>query len=189
MIKLLTDSYFHIYNRGNNNRVLFREDGDYLRFLKYYKKYAPRALNTFAFCLMNNHFHFLVYIPLTKYGKRIMPKFVSKQLSNVFNAYAQKYNIIYNGSGSLFEKHFKRKLIDSTEYLTRLIVYIHKNPWHHNIQPDFTNYPYSSYQICTSHKPTRLERSRVLTLFGGLEAFIRAHEESEIHLPSKYKFY
>ena len=125
MKKLLTDSYYHIYNRGNNKAILYRKKADYLRFLTYYKKYASQALDTYAFCLMPNHFHFLVYTPIRKNGNSLTPKFASKQLSNAFNGYAQKYNLIYNRTGSLFEKHFKRKVIDSTEYLRQLIIYIH----------------------------------------------------------------
>ena len=40
-----------------------------------------------------------------------------------------------------------------------------------------------------SHKSTNLERAKAIKLFGGMEAFINAHKEAELNLPSKYKFY
>jgi hypothetical protein len=54
--------YYHIYNRGINGENLFREKANYLYFLKLYDKYIEHVAETFAWCLMPNHFHLLVRI-------------------------------------------------------------------------------------------------------------------------------
>ena len=54
--------YYHIYNRGVNSCDIFRDEDDYLRFLKLYDKYIEPIADTFEWALMGNHFHLLVFI-------------------------------------------------------------------------------------------------------------------------------
>jgi len=55
----------------------------------------------------------------------------SQQFSKLFNSYAQAFNKRYSRHGNLFERPFKRKLIDNELYLKQVIMYIHNNPVHH----------------------------------------------------------
>jgi len=64
----------------------------------------------------------------------------SQYFSNLFNAYTKAINKNYNRSGSLFEKNFKRILIDDDSYLVQLVCYIHRNPQKHGITKDFRTY-------------------------------------------------
>ena len=54
--------YFHIYNRGNNGEDIFLEARNYAYFLKLYQKYICPIADTYAYCLLKNHFHFLIRI-------------------------------------------------------------------------------------------------------------------------------
>ncbi len=54
--------YYHIYNRGNNREDLFREERNYRYFLQLYVYHVYPIADTFAYCLMRNHFHLLVRI-------------------------------------------------------------------------------------------------------------------------------
>ncbi len=54
--------YYHIYNRGINSCNLFEQKSDFEYFLKLYEKYIDHVANTYAWCLMPNHFHFLIRI-------------------------------------------------------------------------------------------------------------------------------
>jgi len=54
--------YYHIYNRGNNRENIFLEERNYRYFLQLYLKYIEPIAWTFAYCLLRNHFHFLVRI-------------------------------------------------------------------------------------------------------------------------------
>jgi len=54
---LLFDTYYHIYNRGNNRENIFTQERNYEYFLKLYSKYIDPIAETFAYCLLRNHFH------------------------------------------------------------------------------------------------------------------------------------
>lgn len=56
------DRYYHIYNRGINSCKIFLELSNYKHFMQLYAKYIPCIADTYAWCLMGNHFHFLVRI-------------------------------------------------------------------------------------------------------------------------------
>ncbi len=184
-IPLENGKYYHIYNRGNNGIDLFYETENYNHFLKLYEKYIDPIAETFAWCLMKNHFHILVYIKepeeidITKpeYSSTDKPKTInsSKQFSNLFNAYTQAMNKRYNRTGSLFEKNFKRKVVASENYFQKLIFYIHNNPVHHRFTENIVEYPWTSYGTIISTKQTKLQRNRVLEAFNDLENFKYYH--------------
>jgi len=56
------DKFYHVYNRGNNKENLFYKSDNYEFFLRRYDEYFSRFLNTYAFCLLPNHFHMLVQV-------------------------------------------------------------------------------------------------------------------------------
>ena len=137
------DNFYHIYNRGINGASIFESDENMRYFLTLVEKHLSQNILILSYCLLKNHYHFLVRINCD--GK------VATQLfSNLFNAYAKAYNKQQNRTGSLFEKHFKRKKIFSNKYLRNLIIYIHRNPENHHIIDDFRKYNFSSYQEITS---------------------------------------
>ena len=59
---LLFDTYYHIYNRGNNGENIFVQERNYTHFLNLLFKYIEPIANTFAYCLLRNHFHLAVRI-------------------------------------------------------------------------------------------------------------------------------
>jgi putative transposase len=61
-IQLEYGGFYHIYNRGNNGETLFYKSDNYYHFLRLYDKYIDPIAETFAWCLMGNHFHLLVRI-------------------------------------------------------------------------------------------------------------------------------
>jgi len=192
-VKLEYGKVYHIYNRGNDSCDLFRSADNYLHFMRLYGEYIPPIAETFAWALMKNHFHLLVrirkeediaFMPLFRLdtnGRRIKEDHQraeplggfsdkkynpSSQFKHLFNAYAQSFNHAYQRTGSLFEKPFHRKEIDSSQYFRNTIIYIHRNPVQHGIVEDSADYPWSSYPTCLSTKPTHLEREKVLMTFG-----------------------
>jgi putative transposase len=170
-------NYYHIYNRGINREEIFIEDEHYFKFLSLCKKYIPRSSDVLAFCLLPNHFHFLVYI--LDYPDRVLPPCqggASLQLSHLFNAYAQWFNKRTDRTGSLFQRPFKRIKITDEDYLRKLIYYIHRNPLHHRKCENPENYLFSSYQNILSNQNTILKRDEVLEWFGGRANFIEFHK-------------
>jgi len=163
-IRLEPGKFYHVYNRGNNRENLFYNNGNYEYFLRKYDNYLTDYIDTFAFCLLPNHFHLLVRIKdkdlsgfknLTGLEKRI-----SKQFSNLFNSYAKSINIQQKRVGSLFQRPFKRIEITTTDYLANLVFYIHANPQKHKIIDDFRMYPWSSYDRILKNKPSKLNKKK-----------------------------
>lgn len=190
-IPLVSNHYYHIYNRGINGEKLFRNPANYTYFLKKYHQYIHPIADTFAYCLMGNHFHISLKIKsveeLTLTGFEPLSalktpedysKFISRQFSHLFNSYAQSINKAFGRTGGLFETPFKRELVENDEYLKQLICYIHLNPIKHNFTDNFRTYLHSSYHSILSDRPTNLKRQEVIELFGGSDAFIEYHEEN-----------
>lgn len=166
---LLQENWYHIYNRGIDGTSLFFEERNYHFFLKLLAKHVLPVAEIYAYCLLNNHFHLLV---------RILEQPVKKPhlgFSHLFNSYAQAINKQYNRSGALFERPFRRKLINSEAYLWRVLIYIHHNPVHHGFCHDFRAYRHSSYQAMLSNAETHLRRTEVLGWFDGRQGFIECH--------------
>ncbi len=135
-----TNGYYHIFNRGDNKEPIFLDEQDFFNFIKRLKivlGLAPvpnaghrgalqlRALpaNNFdilAYCLMQNHFHFLI--------KQLSNINVSQLISKVCISYAKYFNKKYERVGNLFQDTFKAKEILDDSYLKYVSAYIHNNP-------------------------------------------------------------
>ncbi|WP_292948355.1 transposase [Olleya sp. UBA1516] len=178
---LVEDTYYHIYNRGNNKEDLFIEERNYNYFLQLMKKHITSVCSVLSYCLLKNHFHFVV-----KTKENIKSKEISQAFSNLFNAYSKSINKKYNRTGSLFQDRFSRKKIEGETYLKNLILYVHLNPVHHGFIADFSQYKYSSYQVVLSNSPTKLNRTYVLSLFEDRLNFIKTHSCHKINNLEEY---
>ncbi len=96
------DHFYHIYNRSINGKTLFKTEENMRYFLQLAAKHLMSEMYIPAYCLMRNHFHLVIQVK--EDGNKATQAF-----SNLFNAYAKAYNKQQNRTGSLFEKHFKRK--------------------------------------------------------------------------------
>lgn len=181
---LLPGKFYHIFNRGNNSENLFYTHNNYLYFLKKYDHYLYNYLDLYAYCLLPNHFHLLVKVKKKKDFKVSQnPKvkddissIVSQQFSNLFNGYAKAINKQQARSGSLFQKNFKRIIINNHKYLTNLIYYIHTNPQNHGLIDNFSNWPYNSYAKYLITKESKLPKAEVLNWFGSAEEYKVYHD-------------
>jgi REP element-mobilizing transposase RayT len=177
---LIEGSYFHIYNRGVNGEDIFKEQRNYYYFLQQYTLYCSDVLETWAYALLKNHFHLLVYVKEnvvvpTHDGIGMLQLNASKQLSHFFNSYAQAVNKACNRTGPLFESPFERKLIDDDNYLTSMVYYCHYNPQRHEFVKDFKDWEFSSYHSILENNNNIIASQKVLDWFGGVFAFKNAH--------------
>jgi len=176
-VPLQYGKYYHIYNRGNNRENIFFEKRNYRHFLELYAKHIVPIADTCVYCLLRNHFHFLVRIKTVEEQETLRVLKPSQQFGNLFNAYAKAINKAYNRTGSLFQNPFGRIEVDSDAYFTWLVIYIHQNPQKHGLVDDFRTWPHSSYQTLLSTEPTRLKRDDVLAWFGGVDNFVVLHQQ------------
>ena len=172
---LLSGQYFHIYNKGNDGVAIFYSSDNYMYFMKKYKLLLGPYLDTFAYCLLPNHFHFLVRVKSSE--KKDFHLEVSHQFRRLFQAYALSINKQEGRSGSLFRKHFRRIHVDSMDYLRRLVFYIHFNPQKHQILQNFRDYPHSSYgSYILGVLDSFLEIEETVAWFNDIEDFVNYHD-------------
>lgn len=176
--------YYHIYNRGINSCDLFTEEDNYSYFLDLYEKYIDPIAETFAWVLMPNHFHLLIRlkdadkVDLTGFENLSGLKPPHQYFSNLFNAYTKAFNKRNKRHGSLFERPFKRKLIEDEVYLKQLVLYIHNNPVHHGFCSHPIEYGWNSYLSCVSIKPTKLNREETIGWFDDKANFKYMHNKT-----------
>lgn len=190
-IPLLPENYYHIYNHANGSDNLFLNPENYRYFLQRYATFINPIADTFAYCLMPNHIHFLIRIKAepdlqkacqykTRSRKILLeediPNYLSREFASLFSSYSQAFNRQNGRKGSLFMPNFKRKLVETEEYFTQLVYYIHANPVHHGFVKDLASWNYSSYHAFLSRKQTNLQRDEVLSWFGNVDSFKAFHE-------------
>ncbi len=202
---LINGEYYHIYNRGINRENLFITNDNYNHFLNLYEKYIHPIADTFAWCLMPNHFHLLIRIkeeaeidtlqlPIPKAfttcntGFSLKIKSPHLYFSDLFNAYTQGFNKYSCRTNSLFSRPFKRILVDTEIYLKQLIIYIHRNPVKHGFTKKCSDYTWSSYNAILSGNQTEVECKKVIEWFGDKTNFIKTHAKSEFELPEHMAF-
>lgn len=209
---MLPGNIFHIYNHANGRENLFAETKNYFFFLGRLSLHVLPVAYICAYCLMPNHFHLLVKIrqeeELNDYfqqkqtqrdktttgagvdnfcrvnDQQLLEQKVSKSFSNLFNSYTQAFNKMYGRKGSLFMQNMKREEVDSDGSFCKVVHYIHRNPVHHRFVNEIDQWPHTSYKLLLSKAPTKLERDYVLQVFGGLDWFIKYHQQP---IDPKYK--
>ena len=128
---------YHVFNRGNNRRRLFKSEEDFHCFLKILKKAQTQyPVKLFHYCLMNNHYHLLVQ----NVKKTALPKFMHwLQL-----AYVRFFKKKYQTTGHLFEERFRGPRIAEESYYLQCGRYIERNPVEAGLVSRAEEYPYSS---------------------------------------------
>jgi REP element-mobilizing transposase RayT len=80
------EAYYHIYNRGINSGKIFSTEENYLFFLSKFATYLNPVCDVFAYCLMPNHFHFIIKVK----SKEEIKNFVKAQ--NTTNTFVKVQN-------------------------------------------------------------------------------------------------
>jgi len=210
MNPLVPDTSFHIYNHANGFENVFKETENYRFFLEKYQLHISPIVETYAYCLMPNHFHLVVRIrkrevienlirnknislqentsKVLNFGRvsdNEIEKFLSKQFANLFSSYTQSFNKVYHRMGSLFIKNFKREPITDKTHFLNAIVYTHRNPIHHGFCKSFEEWPHSSYPGIIYGIEKIIETDKMLKMVGSIDDFIEMHQINLIRFESK----
>jgi len=149
--EFVSDSYYHVYNRGVYHQDTFVNESDYSTFLSLFKRHLSihstqditrrtfphlrKEVELLAYCLMPNHFHLLIY------NKKEAG--LTDLMRSVMTAYSMHFNKAHKRKGVLFESSYKASLIKNEAYLWHISRYIHLNP--QDLGMDYSSYPHSSY--------------------------------------------
>jgi len=185
-------SFYHIYNRGNNKEIVFRDEQDYRAFLfrlglafgikkenldkseltKSFKSririesLEPNSFKLHAFCLMPNHFHLLV--------EQCSEQTISKLLLKVLTSFSKYINLKYKRVGYVFQDRFKSVRIDNNSQLMLISSYIHMNPVKDKLVNKPEDYKWSSYNDFIINRKNHLINKEFLTaVFGSKTNFIK----------------
>ena len=161
ILPLVNNEIYHVFNRGNDKRNIFLLYGNYKRFINtfyYYQFEGPKPkfsnlnknrftnfnptqnsklVEIFAYCLMPNHFHFLV--------KQLKTNGISIFMSQLANSYTKYFNTKFKRIGSLLQGTFKSVRVETDEQLIHVSRYIHINPVVAGIASKPEHYQWSSY--------------------------------------------
>ena len=193
---LIPDLTYHIFNHANGNENIFRNDENFRFFLEKFKIHIHSVASVIAYCLLPNHFHFMVKIRSEKELSAIFEKFkdlkteeeqsnfISKQFSNLFSSYTQSFNKVNNRMGSLFVKNFKRELIRSDKQFQNTFLYIQLNAVKHGFVSHEMEWKWGSwmtyYLYSKSEKPeeliTALDIEFAISKFESIKNLMYCHE-------------
>lgn len=143
-------SYHHVYNRGTMKMKLFKSPADYCRFMYKMEEYRTfYDLNIEEFCLMPNHFHFLLREPDEKRAvlKDIDAYVISKFMQKLQISYSKYFAIKYHFSGRVFQGIYKSKIIKDHEGLSAVRRYIQENSVRKKLVKTAVEWPYSSASV------------------------------------------
>jgi REP element-mobilizing transposase RayT len=172
--------FFHVFNHSRGEEKLFINSKDYSRLLGMFGKYVHPFVETFAYCLMPNHFHFLIRVkeedevPHWTFSKGY-EALISHKWGTLQNAYTKKRNYYTRRWGGLFCQSIDRRLITTERYLKQCLIYIHLNPVKHGICSKPEEWKYSSFNTIISDKKTLLQRDTVIEWFDDAENFSSYH--------------
>lgn len=176
-IPLEEGKYYHVYNRGNNKDRLFFSTADYYFFLRKYYNYLDTYVETYAYCILPNHFHFLVRVKEDGNGGATS---VSNQFRKLFICHTMRVNSINGRKGCLMSRNFRREEVIDERYLMNVIRYIHLNPVKHGYITQNSSYLYCSFYDVLANKNPYVKRTEILNLFGGMEQFLEFHRYNEM---------
>ncbi len=180
----LEESYYHVYGRGHNKGVVFRDNDDYAVFLNLFKRYLSnkpvqdkkgreypwlqKEVDLLVFCLMPNHFHALIY--------QRNPDAMTKLFKSVITTYGMYFNKKYKCVGPVFQGRFKASMIDRDGYLMHISRYIHLNP------DDYKTWAFSSLPFYLGRQKAEwLKPDSILEFFDGRIDYRKFVEDYEDH--------
>jgi len=165
-MELLQNNFYHLFNRSNNKEIVFKSRENFLYFLSKYHKYLSEFVETLAYCLMPDHFHFLIYIK----AKNIEQ--FKKNIGTLLSSYTKAINKAYSRTGSLFQQHTKTKLLLNEKNILTVLAYIHQNPVRKGLVKRIEEWEFSSYRGYVGMTNNALiEKSFALSKFKTIDEF------------------
>jgi putative transposase len=188
-----TPGIYHIYNRGNNQQTIFFSDENYFYFLRKCHQYLNPFSSILAWCLMPNHFHFLINVndeslKPVKSGGIVMPA-ITNGFRLLQSSYAKGLNKQLNRTGNLFQQKTKAKWTnDAKDYSIITFHYIHQNPVAAGLVKKPEEWTYSSFNDYAGLRNGTLcnkQKAYELLNLTGIDFYIETMKKIEEELITK----
>lgn len=174
----------HITQRGNYRQDIFKDDADRRQYIFFIADYSRKyRLDILAYCLMNNHIHFIV-----------MPK-DEKSLGDTFRIvhtrYAQYFNKKMRSTGHLWHGRYYSCVLDG-RHLLAAARYVERNPVRVKAVNKPTDYVWSSAKSHSAIPTNDIINASSLFTYVEIEqsrwrAFIdKSDEPDEVSVIRKY---
>lgn len=164
---LLTLNFYRFKNPPLRlSKALLLENKKREEFFHKLKQESEKLIEIISYCLMPNHFHFLV--------KQTTDNGIVKFISNFTNSYTRYFNTKHKRTGPLFQGIFKAVRIENEEQLIHVSRYIHLNPVvSFLIKEEFLDvYPWSSLSEFLGHQKEEIcDKEIVLCCFSSRENY------------------
>lgn len=207
--QFLSDSYYHLYNRGVEKRNIFLDEQDYAVFLSYLKNYLlPKDLLSLGSIVadsevgwrekdkalkllrMNNfsgNLTLIAYCLMSNHFHLLVKQKETNAIDSFMNSLLTRYSMYFNKKykrvGTLFQDVYKAVLVLTEEQLLYLTRYLHRNPISQGVP--LRGYRYSSYPIyldektCEWIKPREILSFFSITGFNSYENFVEDSKTEE----------
>lgn len=152
----------HVIVRGTGKQIIFEAREDFIFFLKALEKYCGQTqISVWAYCLMDNHVHLLIYDK-----NQQMPNLMRK----LGVCYSKYFNNKYERTGHLFQGRYLSEAVEDERYLRVVFRYILMNPEKAGICPAY-EYEWSSIRQYGDDKAFA-DTSTMQDLFGNYEQYM-----------------
>jgi len=133
----LAGGLYHVTSRGDRRENIYENDANRKEWLAILGKVCERFnWRCHAYCLMDNHYHFVVE---TVEGN------LSKGMRQLNGVYTQYFNRQHNRVGHVFQGRYKAILVEKETYLLELTRYVVLNPVRAKMVARVEDWPWSSY--------------------------------------------
>ncbi len=150
--------YYYVFNQGNNERLVFKEESDYLYFLEILSSFLKKfTITLHNYTLVAKHYHLLIELQ-------------HENLSDFMRELNTKYSLYFNKKyvkrGKLWKSRYKSWHIVKEKEIRSVAHYIENIPKLINKYIDMKNYPYISYcHFNNINPPSYLQKSWVYDTF------------------------
>jgi REP element-mobilizing transposase RayT len=191
---IVTEEYYHIYNRGVDKRDIITNKKDLDRFIESMLEFnqlevitslsnlrktdiatksKPEPLVSIIACCLNpNHFHLIL--------KQLVDGGIAKFMQKLQAGYTSYFNIKNHRTGSLFQGTFKSHHIGNENYFNKTLGYVNKNYQVHKIPKNKMHLVFASdseYENNNFKIVSKEEGKRILKMFGGEKDFKKYCDE------------
>ncbi|NCU02929.1 MAG: hypothetical protein GXC73_02990 [Chitinophagaceae bacterium] len=203
------NQYYHFLFRSIDGIPLFKSNKERFFFLEKWKRFTTTLLNTWAYCLIDNHVHIigkmkaeqeiehnLFFLPvelrtsairnfLNEKSLQAFESVVERQINSFMVSYSNTYNNVIERKGGVFQQPFRRSIIADESHLQQAIVYVHANAQKHGLVNDFKRHNHNSYHTILDGNETFISTKAVIEFFGGIDKFISIHKEQVAYFYSR----